>query len=177
MIKKGESPVKSPTNNLNLNGLTKEPAEVFHKMIENEKGPQLNPRILKLFFMLMVFINILVNCEHGCIPAATINIREMLDGDNMKLGTLGSVVYIGLLIGSFTAPPTFHNLSAKLIISICLMGNAVFLLIFSLVKHFWILCFSRLFVGFFEVFLCIYFPVWVDVFAHDKSKTIWLTIL
>ena len=141
------------------------------------KKKELNPWILKFFFGFMVFINILINCEHGCIPAATENIRHMLNEDNMRLGTLGSVVYIGLLVGSFIAPPTFHHVSAKLIILICCAGNFVFLLIFSLVKEFWVLCFSRLLVGFFEVFLCIYFPVWVDVFAGEKRKTIWLTIL
>lgn len=27
------------------------------------------------------------------------------------------------------------------------------------------------------MFLCIYFPVWIDTFGQDNEKTIWLTIL
>jgi hypothetical protein len=27
------------------------------------------------------------------------------------------------------------------------------------------------------VFFCIYFPVWVDLFADEKRKTVWLTLL
>lgn len=32
-------------------------------------------------------------------------------------------------------------------------------------------------IGFWQVFVCIYMPVWVDLFAHESQKAIWLTFL
>jgi len=37
--------------------------------------------------------------------------------------------------------------------------------------------FLRFCVGFFQVFSCIYYPVWADAFANEKQKSTWLTIL
>lgn len=103
-------------------------------MIESENSKaHLNQGLVKLFFMFVVFANILVNVEHGCIPACTISLREIFD-DNTALGTLGSIVYVGLLIGSFVAPPIFHHMSAKRIILICLISNGFALLLFSFFK-------------------------------------------
>jgi len=44
-------------------------------------------------------------------------------------------------------------------------------------SNFFILGFSRFAVGFFQIFICIYFPVWVDTFGAENQKSIWLTIL
>ena len=38
------------------------------------------------------------------------------------------------------------------------------------------LIFSRVMTGFFNVFFCIFFPVWVDLHGLEK-KTLWLTLL
>ena len=35
----------------------------------------------------------------------------------------------------------------------------------------------RFFVGFCQVFVCIFMPVWTDAFANEKQKTLWLTFL
>ena len=35
----------------------------------------------------------------------------------------------------------------------------------------------RFSVGFFQVFSCIYMPVWADAFANEKQKSVWLTFL
>jgi predicted MFS family arabinose efflux permease len=146
-------------------------------LAEDDGETELSPWSLRLFFLFIICVNILVNIDHGCIPACTLTLKADLKIDNAALGMLGSVVYFGLLIGSFVAPPTFHHLPAKLIILICMLANAASLLLFTLTMKFFWLCVFRFSVGFFQVFLCIYFPVWVDVFAHEKSKTIWLTIL
>jgi len=142
-----------------------------------EPTHNLNPCNLRLFFGFILTVNILVNIDHGCIPACTVPLKNEYGLNNTELGLLGSIVYVGLLLGSFSAPPSFHHLPAKLIILICMLANAGSLLLFTLTDHFFWLCIARLAVGFFQVFLCIYFPVWVDVFASTKSKTIWLTIL
>ena len=48
---------------------------------------------------------------------------------------------------------------------------------FALSKSFYLNAVIRFFIGFFQVFICIYMPVWADSFANEKQKSIWLTFL
>ena len=73
--------------------------------------------------------------------------------------------------------PVYHYCNTKLVLVVCLLLNGGALFLFTMSNNFYILCLSRLLVGSFQVFFCIYFPVWVDLFADEKYKTIWLTTL
>ena len=122
----------------------------FLNVIENEEGkPEKAPLNLRLFFIFVLTANMLVNVDHGCIPACTLTLKEDLHLDNFSLGILGSVVYLGLLIGSFIAPPTFHNMPAKSILLICMLANAASLILFTITHNFFLLCMTRFAVGFF----------------------------
>lgn len=57
-----------------------------------------NKRIA-IFFMIIT-INIVANFDHGTIPAATEEIRVKLNIDDEKVGLLGTLVYVGNLIGN-----------------------------------------------------------------------------
>lgn len=144
---------------------------------EEQPQPLLSDMGLKIVFVFICITNVLVNVDHGWIPACTVTIKRDLGLDNASLGLLGSVVYVGLLLGSFTSPPIFHMLSVKYIILICILFNAICLVGFTMFSNFYVLWAYRFGIGFFQVFLCIYFPVWVDLFGRDDQKTIWLTIL
>jgi hypothetical protein len=132
---------------------------------------------LVFWFVVICITNVLVNVDHGCIPAATVTIKRDLELDNASLGILGAVVYWGLLAGSFTSPPIFLHFPVKSIILCCILFNMVCLVGFTLFVDFFILWGFRFGVGFFQVFLWIYFPVWIDIFGTDNNKTIWLTLL
>ncbi len=75
----------------------------------------------------------LVNFDHGIVPAATKEIREDLLIDDLQLGLLGSVVYLGLMTGSMIAGPIFNNINNKLIICITICGNLSCVIIFPFV--------------------------------------------
>jgi len=56
--------------------------------------------------------------------------------------------------------------------------NSVALFSFTLTKSFYFDAFLRLMIGFFQVFICVYMPVWADTFAKDeKQKSAWITFL
>ena len=57
-----------------------------------------NCRIYMLFFVVL-FLNLLINFDHGVMPAAAIRMQEDLDLNNMQFGWLGSIVFIGLTLG------------------------------------------------------------------------------
>jgi len=82
----------------------------------NLEPPKLSNCGLMTCFIIICITNILVNVDHGCIPACTVTIKRDLNLDNASLGFLGSVVFIGLLVGSFTSPPVFHWFPIKSII-------------------------------------------------------------
>lgn len=42
------------------------------------------------------------------------------------------------------------------------------LVLFTLASNFYLSILLRFMIGFFQVFVCIYMPVWVDMFAHES---------
>eukprot|EP01017_Pseudomicrothorax_dubius_P033629 TRINITY_DN4519_c0_g4_i2.p1 TRINITY_DN4519_c0_g4~~TRINITY_DN4519_c0_g4_i2.p1 ORF type:complete len:516 (-),score=96.62 TRINITY_DN4519_c0_g4_i2:149-1696(-) len=80
------------------------------------------------------------------------------------------------MAGGLLAGPLFQEYSTKKIICTNIALNILALIIFPITRNILLLTLSRLIVGFCQVFLVIYFPVWVDRFGGDK-KTMWLMYL
>lgn len=59
-----------------------------------------NQAVVNFIFVLIFLTNLLINVDHGSLPAATLNIKSDLNIDNVKLGVLGSLVYLGLTFGT-----------------------------------------------------------------------------
>lgn len=55
--------------------------------------------------------------------------------------------------------------------------NAIALWLFTITRSFYFDAFLRFCIGFFQVFVCIFMPVWADAFASEKQKSAWLTFL
>ncbi len=62
-------------------------------------------------------------------------------------------------------------------ILVSLTFEMICLLLFTFTRTFPVLMISRGGVGFFQVFMVIYFPVWVDLFSPKKYSTLWMTLL
>lgn len=62
---------------------------------------------------------------------------------------LGSLVYVGLTLGSIVSGWVFTKMNAKYVLSVTLFFNIASLVMFPLVNHFYLLALSRLLVGFF----------------------------
>lgn len=131
----------------------------------------------KLIFGLVFVINILINFDHGAIPAGTTALKKENNLDNVALGIIGSLVYLGLVLGSISAGPIFNSYSPKWIIILSIMFSCFFLYSFTLLKSIFGMSLCRVGCGFSQVFCYIYFPVWVDQFGISNNKTLWLTFL
>lgn len=57
-------------------------------------------KAVKIIFALLFGCNYLINIDHGTIPASTLNLKSDLGLDNVALGFLGSIVYLGLTFGN-----------------------------------------------------------------------------
>ncbi len=105
----------------------------------------------KLIFLLLFIINILINVDHGAIPSATTILKRDLMLDNISLGILGSLVYLGLVLGAISASMLFQMYSSKWIISVSLILSCFFLYTFTVSSNIIMLSISRIGCGFFQV--------------------------
>jgi len=106
---------------------------------------------IKKIYYVIAFCNILVNLDHGIIPAATKEIKTDLQIAEVELGLLGSIVYGGLLLGSLVAGQIFQKFNSKSIITTTISAYILSLLMFPISKDILLLGLSRFLVGFFQV--------------------------
>lgn len=131
----------------------------------------------KIIFVILLITNLVINLDHGAIPAATAVLKSKLDVSNSELGLLGSLLFFGITLGGFSATILFRMYSAKWIVCISLGCSCFFLYLFTHTSSFLILCLARTGNGFFQVFSLIYFPVWVDEYGIKELRTFWMSFL
>lgn len=138
----------------------------------------LSSGVVKLTFAVILFLNLIINIDHGVMPAGAITIKDYLGVSNTEYGLLGSIVFFGLVLGSLAATVIFNNYSTKLVLGTVMALNALSQVGFTLTKDYHYLITSRFLTGFFQVFISIYWPVWTDGFAPDeRTKATWMSCL
>jgi RsiW-degrading membrane proteinase PrsW (M82 family) len=55
--------------------------------------------------------------------------------------------------------------------------NGIFLLSFALTSTLWANLLIRFLTGMFQIYICIFTPVWADTYGSEKLKNIWITVL
>jgi hypothetical protein len=141
------------------------------------KKEQTRWRNLKTLFRMFFVTNIILGLDHGILPAATAELKEELLIGDVFLGFLGSLVFAGTMIGSIVAGLLLTTYPCKSVILISYGMCIVSYIVFPLAGQNKILLGgSRLVTGFFQVFMLVYFPVWVDFFG-EKNKTRWVSYL
>ena len=131
----------------------------------------------KFIFILILLINIFINFDRGAIPAGTTEIKNKNKITNAELGMIGSLIYFGLILGSFSGGYFFSKYASKWLVITSLFIFAFFLYSFTLLESSGGLYLCRIICGFCEVFCCICFPIWVDQYGVKGSKVIWITFL
>lgn len=57
------------------------------------------PLPVKLLFVIIFLTNLMVNMDHGILPASTEEVRKDIGLANTSIGIMGSIVYLGLVTG------------------------------------------------------------------------------
>jgi predicted MFS family arabinose efflux permease len=104
-----------------------------------------------LLFSVFLFMNILVNVDHGIVPAATDDIEKDLKIGETQLGLFGSLVFLGNLIGGIFSFTLMNKFNRKLLLVVSLILNGVCLYTFTLTSAYWFLVLNRIVVGIFQV--------------------------
>jgi fucose permease len=103
---------------------------------------------LMIIFMTLFLLNALNNIDHGAIPAITPVLKEDLNLNSQQLGFLGSLVFLGVTVGSIIATFILEKLSYKSIISISVFFNGCGLIMFASSTNYNFQCFARFMSGF-----------------------------
>jgi hypothetical protein len=110
-----EKLVKASNNKINLNNSldnSKESLNITKIFIQKKSlySNSINPKSLKLrlsrnvrwfIFGILLLVTIMINMDHGTIPAATEEIKESLNLGDDDLGYFGSLVFLGNIIGIY----------------------------------------------------------------------------
>lgn len=84
-----------------------------------------------MVFRALFFFDICVNIDHGAIPACLHEMKVDLGLAEAQVGSFGSLVFLGLGVGSAFTSLIIGRISYKLLICLSLIGNAAGLTMFS----------------------------------------------
>lgn len=95
-----------------------------------------NKCALSSTFALVFWLNICNNLDHGGVPSAINNMMTDLKLTETGMGMLGSILFIGLVVGSVVATAIIDNISLKNILFISLLCNGLGILSLAIFKDF-----------------------------------------
>ena len=134
--------------------------------------------IIQLINVFFAISNIMMNFDHGAIPAALIEMKDELKFSKSEMGSLGSYVYLGFVIGSIVHMTVLTNkFSDKTILCMAFICNGVGAQAYIYFWNYYALSVARFISGFGQILLSIYNPLFVDTFCTGKGKAIWLPIV
>ena len=81
------------------------------------------------------------------------------------------------MLGSIFATWAFNKIQPKYVLSTCLFLNIWTLFLFTLTKKYFLLIICRILTGVFQVCMCIFFPVWADIYGSKMRSSKWLGYL
>jgi hypothetical protein len=80
--------------------ITEEPKETQQKPLDLvKKGIVFSRKFRYTIFFIILITNLIINMDHGTIPASTAEIKRDLDIGDGSLGVFGSLVYLGNILG------------------------------------------------------------------------------
>ncbi len=129
-----------------------------------------------LVFYALTATNILINMDHGTIPAATNEIKRDYVLNNSELGSFGSFVYLGSFIGALFLTRVIDVFNRKTLTIFTTILEALLIYSFTKISEYWFLLLNRILVGVCQSYVTVYFPVWIDQFGPRKWKTVMMAV-
>lgn len=130
-----------------------------------------------MIFTIFILLNIIINIDHGTVPAATEEIEKALKINDEQLGFFGSLVFLGTIIGSLISLSLINKFNRKYLLILSLILCGVCLISFTFEIHVYVLYANRVVVGMFQAFISIYLPVWCDQFGIKNQRTMMIALI
>ena len=145
---------------------------------EQKDGTNEFRKKISITFWFLFAMNFFRVFDNGIVPALTTTLKEENGFDDVQVGSLGSLVYVGEVAGSLMAMPVFAKIPIKIVLLGCLALQSVALIGFALSNgSYEVMAASRALTGMFQVIISIYAPIWADCHGPLDKKTTWITIL
>ena len=135
------------------------------------------PRGVKSIFYTLTLITLIINLDGGGVPAALINIQHTFSLEPWQLGLLGALVYIGQATGSVACGPLLKRFSPARVCQTALVLNTLATFLFAYSQTATMLLVFRFCIGLLQSAPAVYFPVWVDEFGPEDSRTTWMAAI
>jgi sugar phosphate permease len=146
------------------------------EMVDQEFSKTYKENHLQMVFVVIFVSNLMVNIDHGILPACSEEVKSKMGIENFGFGALGTFVYAGLTAGSIIGTKIYSDTKhIKVILTASLACLGMTLVLFTFTGIFKLNMLLRFMTGFFEVFISIYAPVWADAFGSEKVKSIWIS--
>jgi len=121
-----------------------------NKLAEVEYFNSYSSRVRYSLFGIIFMSNVLINIDHGTLPGGAEGIKYKAHMNNWSFGIIGSVVYLGMTLGSAVASAALSNGSLiKPTLASTLFLNAACLYGFTTTSSFYMMVLIRGLVGFF----------------------------
>ena len=133
-----------------------------------------NWSLRRKIFCLFLYVTVFTNFDTGVIPAALVNIHQEMGLNYTQQGLLGSLPNFGISVASFLVSYLIGKFRTKNILTIAIVINIAFCILFALSTNVYALYFSRFFMGFTQAFWIIYGPVWTNYFSPNERQTTWI---
>ena len=147
----------------------------FSITLEDKQVP-LSRQKRYILFSLILTLSLAQSMDQGAVSGSTKEIQEHFDIDNLSLGTLGSIVFIGNTLGCIVTFGLINRIHRKIL----LIGTTLILagtyIIIAQVKYFVIVLIARFISGMMQSFTGIYSPVWCDQFGIYKNRSLFLAL-
>ena len=130
-------------------------------------------------FKWLLLVNIAMYLEAGAIPALLVDLTNEFKMNQFTQGLMGGIVYLLLSVGGPIAGVLLKVYPPRNVLAVSLVLNNLSTLGFALTPSgdCRTLVMWRGAVGFTQVVLCIYSPVWCDEFSPPKFRTTWMSYL
>lgn len=87
-------------------------------------------KVMSCSFLIFT-LDLIINLDHGAMPAALTTIQEDLKLNNTEMGSLGSMIFLGITISSAFGAIVFKKFGYQRVIWICMLVNGLFLYLFT----------------------------------------------
>jgi hypothetical protein len=94
-IDKNFNSIKKDSDKEKENHIQKETSKISNK----KQNLILSRNVRRFIFFIFLLISIMINMDHGTIPAATSEIKEYFKQGDDVLGLFGSLVFLGNILG------------------------------------------------------------------------------
>ena len=129
--------------------------------------------IFIIFFWLTIIshltINIFKSNQEYIIKNYNLNVTTF--------GLLGSIYFLGKFFGTLILLLIINNQNKKRMIIFSIFSASMFLSLFYFTNNKHLIMFSFFMTGFCLIINSVYIPIWIDQFATNKKKTIYLSLI